>query len=166
MDYDKLKELLRERNITVVPEEAMRVRGYDVDTYRKLAKQTESVDYDCDFHDGICHGLALGATGCCMHCASAFGYWHKEGGVIDEDTLRKIAEFFDERTGFLREGVRVYHTERVAKPDLSVHILFRREDVRSRQGAVVSYPVREKLVLNPLILLRKRCRYQGAFENA
>lgn len=105
MDYDKLKELLRERNITVVPEEAMRVRGYDVDTYRKLAKQTESVDYDCDFHDGICHGLALGATGCCMHCASAFGYWQKEGGTIDQDTLSRIAGFFDEHKGFLRDGV-------------------------------------------------------------
>ena len=105
MDYDKLKELLRERNVTVVPEEAMRVRGYDVDTYRKLAKQTENVDYDCDFHDGTCKGLALGAPGCCMHCASAFGYWQKEGGVIDEDTLRKIAAFYDERTGFLQDGV-------------------------------------------------------------
>jgi hypothetical protein len=104
MNYDVLKGLLRERNITVVPKESMCIRGYDVDTYRKLAKQTETIDYDCDFHDGICHGLALGASGCCMHCASAFGYWHKEGGAIDEDTLRRTAEFFDERTGFLREG--------------------------------------------------------------
>lgn len=105
MDYDRLKELLRERNIVVVPKEAMRVRGYDVDTYRKLAKKTESVDYDCDFQDGICKGLNMGATGCCMFCASAFGYWHKEGGVIDEDTLHEIAAFYDERTGFMREGV-------------------------------------------------------------
>ncbi len=104
MDYDELKVLLQERNIAVVPKEAMRVRGYDVDTYREMAKQTENLDYDCDFHDGECKGPALGAPGCCMHCASAFGYWHKEGGVIDEDTLRKIAGFFDERTGFLREG--------------------------------------------------------------
>ena len=35
MDQNKLKEMLRERNITVVPKEAMRVRGHDVDTYRK-----------------------------------------------------------------------------------------------------------------------------------
>ncbi|OPY29822.1 MAG: hypothetical protein A4E28_00672 [Methanocella sp. PtaU1.Bin125] len=102
MDYDKLTVLLRKKNIAVVPKESMRVRGYDVDTYRMLAKQTESIDYDCDFRDGVCRGLTMGGNGCCFACAGAFGYWHKEGR-IDADTLEKIAGFYDARTGFFRK---------------------------------------------------------------
>lgn len=105
MDSDELTILLRKKNIAVVPKESMRVRGYDVDTYRHLARQTESVDYDCDFRDGVCRGLTMGGNGCCFACAGAFGYWHKEGGAVDDDTLRAIAGSFDRRTGFFRKGV-------------------------------------------------------------
>jgi hypothetical protein len=104
MDDDELKNVLRERNINLVPKEAMRVRGFDVDTYRKLAKQTESIDYDCDFRDGICRSLSAGGNGCCLKCVDAFGYWLKEGGAVDEDTANRMAEYFDEKTGFLRES--------------------------------------------------------------
>jgi hypothetical protein len=105
MDNADLKKLLQERNITIIPKEAMRVRGFDMDTYRDLAKQTEKIDYDCDFHDGFCRGKAMGNSGCCHRCAGAFGYWYKEGNMIDEDTAEKMAEFYDETTGFLRDGV-------------------------------------------------------------
>jgi hypothetical protein len=104
MDYADLKKLLQECNITIVPKEAMRVRGFDVDAYRKLARDTERIDYDCDFRDGICRSLASGGHGCCMKCAGGFGYWAKEGGAVDDDTARRMAEYFEEKTGFLREG--------------------------------------------------------------
>jgi hypothetical protein len=104
MDCDELKIVLQEWKITVIPKEAMRVRGFDVDAYRKLAKQTEGIDYDCDFRNGVCRGLAMGSNGCCSGCAGAFGYWRKEGNTLDEDTVNKLAEFYDMKTGFMREG--------------------------------------------------------------
>ena len=104
MDQNKLKEMLREQNITVVPKEAMRVRGHDVDSYRSLAKQTELIDYDCDFRDGQCRPQRTEDRSCCSRCANTFGYWHKEGDTLDDDTVRKLAEFYDERSGFIRDG--------------------------------------------------------------
>ncbi len=103
MDYGELKKLLQEWNITLVPKETMQVRGFDVDTYREMARQTEHIDYDCDFIDGVCRGLATGTSGCCFGCAGAFGYWRKEGGVLDEDTVKKLAAYYDKKTGFMRK---------------------------------------------------------------
>ena len=106
MRYDELEKLLRQWKITVVPKESKRVRGHDVDTFRELAKQTESVDYDCDFSNGNCQGRAMGGNGCCTNqgCALSLGYWRKEGDTLDEDTVRKIVPFYHEKNGFLREG--------------------------------------------------------------
>lgn len=102
MDCEKLKCILKETNVTIVPKDAMHVRGYDVEAYRALAEQTERIDYDCGFRDGVCRSLSAGGMGCCQHCAGTFGYWKKEGNTVDEDTLSKAAPFYDEQTGFLR----------------------------------------------------------------
>ncbi len=106
MEYDKLTGLLHQWKITVVPKESKRIRGYDVDSFRKMAKQTESIDFDCDFSNGNCSGRAMGGNGCCtaQGCSLSLGYWRKEGDTLDEDTVRKIAPFFDEKTGFVRDG--------------------------------------------------------------
>lgn len=104
MEYEELKDLLKKWDIIIVSKGQQRVRGYNVDTYRKLAKQTENIDYDCDFNNGICQGRLMGHSGCCFRCAETFGYWTKEGGTIDEDSAQKMAGSWDVRTGFLREG--------------------------------------------------------------
>ncbi len=65
MRHEELENLLRQWKITVVPKEAKRIRGHDVDSFRKLAKLTENVDYDCDFNNGRCQGRAMGGNGCC-----------------------------------------------------------------------------------------------------
>jgi hypothetical protein len=104
MKYDEVVKLLARWKITIVPKEAKRIRGHDVDTFRALARQTERIDYDCDFNNGRCQGRMMCSNGCCAECARAFGHWRKEGGTIDEDTLRRVAGYYDERLGFLREG--------------------------------------------------------------
>lgn len=102
--YEALKGQLSRQGISLVPKEEARVRGYDPETYRELAKRTENVDYDCDFKNGICRGKVLGRNGCCMHCASTFGYWEKEDRGLDEETVKAMAEFYDSDKGFLRDG--------------------------------------------------------------
>jgi hypothetical protein len=48
----------------------------------------------------------MGGNGCCTSqgCALSLGYWRKEGGTLDEDTVKKLAGYYDERTGFVRDG--------------------------------------------------------------
>jgi hypothetical protein len=104
MDHNGLRKALQERNIIVVTKEAMRVRGFDVETYRSLARQTESIDYDCDFRDGTCRSQRTEDRSCCSRCADTFGYWRKEGGTLDEDTVKALADIYDAKTGFLRDG--------------------------------------------------------------
>lgn len=104
MDFTDLKELLREGKITILPKEAMRVRGFDVDTFRELAERTAHVDYDCDFRDGTCRSQRTEDRSCCSKCASTFGYWRKEGEALDEDTMKALAGIYDDKTGFLRDG--------------------------------------------------------------
>jgi hypothetical protein len=70
---------------------------------RGLAKQTEDVDYDCNFHDGCCRARGPGDKNCCSECACTFGYWRKEPGALDEETVRIMAEFYNERWGFRHE---------------------------------------------------------------
>ena len=105
MRYEELLVYLQNLNMKVVPTEDVRVRGYDLETYKKLAKRTETIDYDCDFHNGTCKGMLLGGGGCCHHCAPGFGYWRKESGALDEASIRAMAEYFDPHTGFMRAGV-------------------------------------------------------------
>ncbi len=105
--YDELVKLLQRWKISVVPKESMRVRGHDVDTFRQLAKQTETIDYDCDFTKGYCDSpRAMGRDGCCVapKCAATLGYWRKEGNTLDSDTAQKLAIYYDPQKGFLREG--------------------------------------------------------------
>jgi hypothetical protein len=106
MEYDGLTQLLCEWHITIVPKESKLIRGHDVDAFRKLAKQTENIDYDCDFSNGKCQGRAIGGNGCCTAdgCALSLGYWRKEGGTLDEDTARQLARFYDTNKGFLQDG--------------------------------------------------------------
>ncbi len=89
MDYANLKVMLRERKIEIVPKEAMRVRGFGIEAYRKLALQTGRIDYDCDFRYGLCRSQRAEERSCCSKCAATFGYWCKEGGRLDEDTAEK-----------------------------------------------------------------------------
>jgi hypothetical protein len=105
MRYEELENLLRQWKITVVPKNAKRIRGHDVDTYRQLARQTEQIDYDCDFRNGKCQGRAMGGNGCCTAdgCALSLGYWRKEA-PLDEETVKRLAEFYDVKNGFLQDG--------------------------------------------------------------
>jgi hypothetical protein len=106
VQYEEIEKLLHRWNVTVVPKESKRIRGHDVDTFRKLAKQTGMIDYDCDFRNGRCQGRAMGGNGCCTAdgCALSLGYWRKEDGTLDEDTVKKLAGFYDSKNGFLRDG--------------------------------------------------------------
>lgn len=106
MRYDELENLLRHWKISIVPKEAKRIRGHDVDTYRQLARQTENIDYDCGFDGQNCRGRSRGGNGCCTssRCAGMLGYWRREGDTLDEDTVRKLAGLYNEKTGFLRDG--------------------------------------------------------------
>ncbi|OPY29820.1 MAG: hypothetical protein A4E28_00670 [Methanocella sp. PtaU1.Bin125] len=107
MRYEELETLLRRWKITIVPKEQKRIRGHDVDTYRRLAKQTEQIDYDCIFlNGGGCNGRSRGPNGCCTpaRCAETLGYWRREGGTLDDDTARRLAGPYDPDTGFLRDG--------------------------------------------------------------
>ncbi len=103
VDYEDIRKLLSEWNVTVVHAEAVKVHGFELDVYRGLAKQTEEVDYDCNFKDGCCRERGSGDKNCCSECACTFGYWRKEPGALDEATVRTMAEFYDARTGFRRE---------------------------------------------------------------
>ncbi len=104
MQYEELKRRLAEWDLAIVPRAEVRVRGFDLDAYRKLARQTEEVDYDCDFNNGVCQARAMGGYGCCWQCAGSFGYWRREERALDEETVKLMAELFDEGTGFLKEG--------------------------------------------------------------
>jgi hypothetical protein len=103
MDYEEVMSLLKSWNVAIVPRGEARVRGFDLDTYRGLAKQTGQVDYDCDFRDGCCRERGPGDKNCCSECARTFGYWRKEERALDEETVRTMAEHYDPRTGFKRE---------------------------------------------------------------
>ncbi len=106
MQYEEFVALLRSWGVAIVPKDAKRIRGHDVDTYRSLARQTEKIDYDCVFLNGNCNGRSMGSNGCCIstRCAVSLGYWRKECGTIDEDTVKKLAGYYDPKTGFLRDG--------------------------------------------------------------
>ncbi len=103
LHYDDIEKLLCKQGVTIIPPEAHRIRGYTVDNYRLLAKQTETIDYDCDFRNGVCRSRESDDKVCCCECASTFGHWLKEEGHLDEDTLNKVAEYYEPINGFCRE---------------------------------------------------------------
>jgi hypothetical protein len=90
--------------LIIVPKEVHRIRGYSVDDYRALARRTVTIDFDCDFKDGVCRMRESGSPGCCHRCADTFGHWQKEDWQIDDDTANKIAGLYDPVNGFCREG--------------------------------------------------------------
>jgi hypothetical protein len=100
--YEEIRELLAAWDVTIVPKGEARVHGLALDVYRGLAKQTGDVDYDCDFHDGCCRERGPGDKNCCSECACTFGYWRKERGALDEETVRAMAAVYDARWGFRR----------------------------------------------------------------
>lgn len=105
MRYEEAEKLLSNWGITLVPEEAARVRGYDLYTYRSLAKQTGQIDYDCGFGDDFCRYAEIGDRGCCAECARTFGHWRKEAGALDKFSVNTMAEHYDPEDGFWRAGV-------------------------------------------------------------
>lgn len=104
MHHDELVKLFSEWNLTVVPKDDHRIRGYYVDDYRALARRTETIDFDCGFHGGVCRAREEGEPGCCYKCADTFGHWLKEDGLIDDDTASKLAGHYDPTEGFCRDG--------------------------------------------------------------
>jgi hypothetical protein len=102
--YEEVVGLLKSWNVAIVPPGAARVSGFDLATYRGLARETEHVDYDCNFKDGCCRERGPGMKNCCSECACTFGYWRKEPGALDEATVRIMAEVYDLRYGFRREN--------------------------------------------------------------
>jgi len=102
--YEEFEHLLFNLNIVIVPKNARRIRGYDVDTYRKLAGQTENIDFDCGDGDNFCRYIHVRDGACCVDCVDTCGHWQREGRTLDEDSARKMAEYCDVREGFCRDG--------------------------------------------------------------
>ena len=105
MTPDEVERLLQIWKVPVVPEGTARVRGYDLETYRELAKQTECLDYDCAFGGDFCRYAEIGERGCCAECGATFGHWRKEAGALDAATLKVMAEQYDPEDGFWRTGI-------------------------------------------------------------
>ena len=103
MRYDDFQKVLSHRQIPIHPGEPGLIRGYAVDEFRKLARQTERIDYDCNFRDGTCRGRERGEKGCCWRCGETIGHWLKEEGPMDEDTARQLAGFYEPEKGFCRD---------------------------------------------------------------
>jgi hypothetical protein len=101
--YDEFEQLLSNLQITVVPKDTRLIRGYDVDTYRALAKQTEGIDFDCGDGKSFCRYSDVKPEGCCSDCVDTCGHWQREEHMLDEDTARKMAEYCDARDGFCRD---------------------------------------------------------------
>lgn len=101
--YDEFEQLLSKLGITIVPKDARRIRGYDVDAYRALAKHTENIDFDCSDGDRYCRFLHAKAEGCCSDCVDTCGHWQREGRMLDEDSARKMAGYCDVHDGFCRD---------------------------------------------------------------
>ncbi len=104
MRYDEFEQLLFSLGISIIPKDARRIRGYDVDTYRGLAKQTEGMDFDCADENSFCKYIHVREGACCLDCVDTCGHWQREGHMIDGDSARKMAEFCDIQEGFCRDG--------------------------------------------------------------
>ena len=104
MRFYEVQKIFGKWGVAIVLEEAVRIRGYAIDTYKTLAKQTEYIDYDCRIGDEFCRYTEIGDKGCCAECACTFGHWRKEAGALDEGSLKTLAEYYDSVDGFWREG--------------------------------------------------------------
>ncbi len=122
MRYDEFEQLLFNLGISVVPKGARRIRGYDVDTYRDLAKQTEGMDFDCADENGFCKYIHVREGACCLDCVDTCGHWQREGHMIDDDSARKMAEFCDQREGFCRDGMGCILPRALRSPVCLYHI--------------------------------------------
>lgn len=120
--YGEFEQLLFKLGMTIVPKEARRIRGYDVGTYRLLARQTENIDFDCGDGDSFCRYIAYKDGGCCADCVDTCGHWQREGHMLDEDSARKMAGYCDMRDGFLREGIGCILPRELRSPVCLYHI--------------------------------------------
>ncbi|HTY89939.1 MAG TPA: hypothetical protein VMC84_02065 [Methanocella sp.] len=121
MRYDEFEQLLRKLNIAIVPKDSGRIRGYDVDTYRILAKQTERIDFDCGDGVSFCRYIHIREGACCLDCVDTCGHWQRES-TLDEDSARKMAPYCDPQDGFCREGTGCILPRELRSPVCLYHI--------------------------------------------
>ena len=122
MRYDEFEQLLAKLSIKIIPKEEKRIRGYDVDTYRGLAKQTENIDFDCGDGVSFCRYIHVREGACCLDCVDTCGHWQREGRTLDEDSARKMAPFCDIQEGFCREGIGCILPRELRSPVCLYHI--------------------------------------------
>jgi hypothetical protein len=120
--YDEFEQLLRKLDIAIVPKDTRRIRGYDVDTYRMLAKRTENIDFNCSDGDSFCRYIHVRDGACCLDCIDTCGHWQREGRMLDEDSARKMAEYCDVQEGFCREGIGCILPRELRSPVCLYHI--------------------------------------------
>lgn len=122
MQYDEFELLLRKLDIIIVPKAEKRIRGYDVDTYRALAKRTEGMDFDCADGDGFCRYIHVREGACCLDCVDTCGHWQREGRTLDEESARLMAPYCDIQEGFCREGTGCILPRELRSPVCLYHI--------------------------------------------
>lgn len=74
------------------------------DVWRRIAALTERVEFGCKFEGGRCHNRGSywpTKKLCCANCAVCFGHG---SNFVHPDEAEKVADLFDERDGFWREG--------------------------------------------------------------
>ncbi|MCD1294073.1 hypothetical protein CUJ83_03565 [Methanocella sp. CWC-04] len=122
MRYDEFERLLSKLNISVIPKDKKRIRGYDVDTYRTMAKQTEKIDFDCCDGNSFCRYIHVNGVGCCADCVDTLGHWKREDGTLDDDSARMMAEYCDLHDGFCRDGTGCILPRELRSPVCLYHI--------------------------------------------
>jgi len=122
MRYNEFEQFLSKMGISIVPKDSRNIRGYDVDDYRNLAKQTEGMDFDCSDGISFCRYIHVREGACCVDCIDTCGHWQREGHVLDEDSARKMAEYCDVHDGFCREGLGCILPRELRSPVCLYHI--------------------------------------------
>jgi hypothetical protein len=122
MRYDEFEQLLHGLGIDIVSKELKRIRGYDVDTYRMLAKRTEGMDFDCAEGDSFCRYIHVREGACCLDCVDTCGHWRREGRTLDGDSAMKMAPYCEAQEGFCREGTGCILPRELRSPVCLYHI--------------------------------------------
>jgi hypothetical protein len=122
MRYEEFEQLLSRLGISVIPLEDRRIRGYDVRAYRRLAKRTEGMDFDCADGSSFCKYIHVRDGACCVDCVDTCGHWQREGRMLDEDSARLMAPYCDINDGFCREGTGCILPRELRSPVCLYHI--------------------------------------------
>ena len=122
MRYNEFEQLLINLSIRIIPKAEKRIRGYDVDTYRQLAKQTEGMDFDCAEGNSFCRYIHVREGACCLDCVDTCGHWQREGRTLDEESARIMAPYCDAKEGFCREGTGCILPRELRSPVCLYHI--------------------------------------------